>query len=169
MDKAEQFLAEMMPKLCNPDLLSSMPESKLWNTVWDPAQQCPAAQKGELYSETTKKFYPLRVSLVGGVMEVSLTVDCQDLGCTQNRFVGMKDVHIGFVKDEILLVSQLSELTNKPKTHGPLMQQYRGGIRRALERNFHLQQEPKRTKAQRLRGMAKPKRSFGQLELRLGK
>jgi hypothetical protein len=64
-DKAGQFLSEMRDKLMNHELYPG----------------------GSIPSTTTGKSYPLKITWTESVVEVSLTVPCTDLDCTDQRFI----------------------------------------------------------------------------------
>ena len=171
MDKAQQFLDEMIPKLRSPNLLASIPGNEIWDLLG------PEDLRGEVYSEVTKKFHPVRVRGSCGVPEVALTVACQDLDCSQNRFVGTESVHIAFATDEVYLVVRASLLTNKMKIHGPEADARARRIQAAME-HYELVERPKRERlvqawkerAERARPLPRPTRKpSGQLSLRLGK
>ena len=80
-DKAAKFLDEMRAKLL--------------------AFEWPHC--GQLFSDVTTKFYPVRTSEENGVFEVAIKVPYHDLDCTEKRFLNEPNIDLSMDGDTMMV------------------------------------------------------------------
>ena len=129
-DKATKFLDEMRPKL----LAFKWPHC------------------GQIFSDVTTKFYPIRTKEENGVFEAAIKVPYHDLDCDEKRFIKEPNIELSMDGDTMMVIVRKNGFGRKVES--PEYWRVKAAIERSCEKfeQDRLSGKPVYTRRQKRQG-----------------